>query len=80
MGGIYIAPDGTVSPRDAPPPTLPMRDVWGAGVEKTKEGKGAVETTACVWDWKVLHEYVVSARRAYVFNRKKDLVTMLCGD
>ncbi|KAF8446751.1 hypothetical protein BGX38DRAFT_1270909 [Terfezia claveryi] len=75
-----LAPDGTVSPKDAPPPTLSMRDVWGAVVEKTKEGKGAMETTACVWDWKVLHEYVENARRDYAFNRKKDLVIKLCGD
>ncbi|KAF8422242.1 hypothetical protein EV426DRAFT_606669 [Tirmania nivea] len=75
-----LAPDGTVSPRDAPPPTLSMRDVWGEGVEKKKAEKDAAGGTACVWDWKAFYGYVESARRDYAFNRKKDLVTILCRD
>ena len=89
-----LAPDGTVSPNDAPLPRLSMRDVWGAGVEKkNKEDAGVAmvgvekekekdigAATACVWDWKALKGYVESAKRDYAFNRKKDLVNSLCGD
>ena len=89
-----LAPDGTVSPNDAPPPRLSMRDVWGARVGKKQEEDAGAATmsvekqieqdagvaTACVWDCEVLKGYVESARRDYGFNRMEDLKKRLRGD